>query len=134
KLPIHKAIGYSIVETVHICERTLEAVGQMITGRRSAEDLSGILRIAKYSGQSAERGITAVLWFMAVLSINLGLINLFPIPLLDGGHLLYYAVEAVSGRPLAEKVQEFGFRLGFALLVMLMLFATYNDLRHFEIF
>lgn len=134
KLPLAASFLYSARETVRICERTLVAVGQMITGRRSTEELSGILRIAQYSGQSAERGVMVVLWFMAVLSINLGLINLFPIPMLDGGHLMYYAVEALSGRPLAEKIQEFGFRLGFAFLVLLMLLATYNDLRHFGFF
>ena len=70
---------------------------------------------------------------MALLSINLGLINLFPVPMLDGGHLMYYAVEAASGKPLAEKVQDYGFRIGFVLLVALMLLATFNDLKHFKV-
>ncbi len=134
KLQPGAAFIYSVRETFRICGRTLTAVGQMITGKRSTQELSGILRIAQYSGQSTERGVVMVLWFMAVLSINLGLINLFPIPMLDGGHLMYYAVEALSGRPLAEKVQEFGFRIGFVLLVLLMLLATYNDLQYFGVF
>ncbi len=128
------AIIAGVTETYSISVNTLKAVGQMITGTRSTDDLSGVLRIAKYSGQSTEKGIHTVLWFMAVLSINLGLINLFPIPMLDGGHLMYYAIEALSGRPLAERVQEYGFRIGFALLIALMIFATVNDLRHFNIF
>ncbi len=128
-----EAIWASFEETYSISANTLQALGQMIVGKRSTDDLSGILRIAQYSGQSTERGASTVLWFMAVLSINLGLINLFPIPLLDGGHLLYYLIEALSGRPLAEKVQEYGFRVGFVLLIALMIFATFNDLKHFNI-
>ncbi|NDF12960.1 MAG: RIP metalloprotease RseP [Proteobacteria bacterium] len=123
----------SFTETYNICASTLKAVGQMLTGRRSSSDLSGILRIAQYSGQSTSQGLSTVFWFMALLSINLGLINLFPVPMLDGGHLMYYAVEAASGKPLAEKVQDYGFRIGFVLLVALMLLATFNDLKHFKV-
>ena len=128
-----KAVPAGIAEVYNISKNTLDAVGQMIIGKRSAGELSGVLRIGQYSGQAADKGIAVVLWFMAVLSVNLGLINLFPIPVLDGGHLVFYAIEAVKGRPLAERAQEFGYRIGFSLLILLMVFATYNDLRHLNI-
>lgn len=134
KMGIVPAFFAGISETYNISINTLKAVGQMITGARSADDLSGILRIGKYSGQATERGFSTVLWFMAVLSINLGLINLFPIPMLDGGHLLFYSIEAASGRPLAERFQEYGFKFGLVILVTLMVFATFNDLKYFKIF
>jgi len=107
---------------------TLTAVGQMIEGSRGTEELGGPLRIAQMSGEVAQTGVYALVWFMAFLSVNLGLINLFPIPLLDGGHLLFYAFEAVRGRPLGARAQEYGFRIGLALVLTLMVFATWNDL------
>ncbi|OYQ33485.1 RIP metalloprotease RseP [Niveispirillum lacus] len=115
-------------ETVRLTEGTLDAVWQMVLGMRSTAELGGPLRIAQMSGQVAQMGFVTMIWFVAVLSINLGLINLFPIPMLDGGHLLYYAVEAVRGRPLGERVQEYGFRFGLALVLTLMVFATWNDI------
>lgn len=115
-------------ETVRITKLTLRAVGQMIAGTRGAEELGGPVRIFQITGQMAEDGTVALFWLMAVLSINLGLINLFPIPMLDGGHLLFYAFEAVRGKPLGERAQEYGFRVGLALVVSLMIFATWNDL------
>lgn len=130
---IAEAIPAGVMEVYRISSNTLKAVGQMIVGSRSADELSGILRIGKYSGQAAEKGLVTVLWFMAVLSVNLGLINLFPIPVLDGGHLMFYGVEALKGRPMAERVQEWGYRVGFSLLILLMVFATYNDLRHLNV-
>ena len=81
----------------------------------------------------AQTGIVALVWFLAVLSVNLGLINLFPIPLLDGGHLLFYGFEAIRGRPLDERMQEYGFRIGLALVLSLMVFATWNDLVHLRV-
>jgi regulator of sigma E protease len=121
----------------HATERTgvqtlaiLKAVGQMFVGDRSTTELGGPLRIAKMSGQVAEYGLASVLQFMWILSISLGLINLFPIPILDGGHLLFYAIEAVRGRPLGERAQEYGFRIGLALVLSLMVFATWNDIVH----
>jgi regulator of sigma E protease len=134
KMGVTEAVVASVVETYSISRNTLKALGQIVTGQRSSDDISGILRIAKYSGQSTEKGFRVVLWFMAILSINLGLINLFPIPMLDGGHLMFYAIEAASGRPLAEKVQEYGFRVGLVILIALMIFATINDLRYFNVF
>ena len=99
-----------------------------VTGSRPADELGGPIRIAQMSGQAAQSGIADVFWFLAVLSINLGLINLFPVPLLDGGHLLFYAAEAIRGKPLGQRAQEYGFRLGLALVLTLMVFATWNDL------
>ncbi len=118
----------AVEETISLTLGTLKAVGQMVTGTRSAKELGGPIRIAEMSGQVAEIGMVSVIWFMAVLSINLGLINLFPIPMLDGGHLLFYAIEAVRGRPLGERAQEYGFRIGLALVLSLMVFATWNDI------
>ena len=134
KLGFGSSFFASIEETYSISVKTLEAVGQMIVGQRSADQISGILRIADYSGKSVEKGMNTVLWFLAILSINLGLVNLFPIPMLDGGHLFFYLIEAVRGKPLSDKTQEYFFRFGFAVLICLMVFATFNDLKHFEIF
>jgi regulator of sigma E protease len=120
-------------ETVNLTAGTLGAVGQMIGGSRGTEELGGPLRIAQMSGEVAQSGIVALIWFMAILSVNLGLINLFPIPMLDGGHLLFYAVEAIRGKPLGDRAQEYGFRIGLALVLTLMVFATWNDLVHLRV-
>lgn len=109
------------------------ALGQIITGSRTAEELGGPLRIAQLSGQMAQGGVVSLVFFMAALSINLGLINLFPVPMLDGGHLAFYAIEAVRGRPLNQKVQEYGFRFGLVLVLLLMIFATWNDLVQLQV-
>ncbi|MEE8188217.1 MAG: RIP metalloprotease RseP [Kiloniellales bacterium] len=121
-------------ETLFIAVSTLEAIGEIIIGARSADQLGGPVRIVQMSGMMAQAGVPAVLWFMAVLSISLGLINLFPIPLLDGGHLMFYALEALRGRPLGERAQEYGFRIGIAVVVSLMLFVTMNDLIQLGVF
>ena len=118
----------AVVETANLTGSMLEAIGQIIVGVRDAEEIGGPIAIAKMSGDVAKLGIDQLLWFMAVLSINLGMINLFPIPMLDGGHLLFFGIEAVRGRPLGERAQEWGFRIGLALVLTLMLFATWNDL------
>ncbi|WP_158045666.1 RIP metalloprotease RseP [Skermanella pratensis] len=120
-------------ETVNLTVGTLGAVGQMISGSRGTEELGGPLRIAQMSGEVAQSGVVALVWFMAILSVNLGLINLFPIPMLDGGHLLFYAVEAIRGKPLGDRAQEYGFRIGLALVLTLMVFATWNDLVHLRV-
>lgn len=115
-------------ETFHLIGGTLSALGEMIIGSRTTEELGGPLRIAQMSGEIAEEGMVPLIWFTAVLSINLGLINLFPIPMLDGGHLVLYAIEGVRGRPLNERSQEVAFRFGLVLVLTLMVFATWNDL------
>jgi len=112
---------------------TLKGLWQMITGLRSSEEIGGVLRIAKMSGDVAQIGLLSLIGFAAALSVNLGLINLFPVPMLDGGHLVYYAVEAVRGKPLGERAQEFGLKVGLALVLSLMLFATWNDLVYLKV-
>jgi regulator of sigma E protease len=124
------AVVRAVGETWNMSATTLHAVWQMIVGKRSTDELGGPLKIAQLSGQVIQLGIAPLLLFMAVLSINLGLINLFPIPVLDGGHLLFYAAEAIRGKPLSQRAQEYGFRIGLALVLTLMVFATWNDLVH----
>lgn len=128
------AIPAGIEQTWTVSVQTLDGVWQMITARRGTEDLGGPLRIAQLSGQVAELGVPSLISFIAVLSVNLGLINLFPIPILDGGHLLFYFFEAMRGRPLSTRALEYGFRAGFAVLIALFVFATWNDLSHLGIF
>ncbi len=114
-------------ETWSITVSTLKAIGQIFTGTRSATELGGIIRIGAIAGDMAQAGVLALITFTALLSINLGLINLFPIPMLDGGHLTFYAVEAIKGKPVSERVQEYAFRVGFFILIGLMLFTNLND-------
>lgn len=122
------AIGQAFRETVMIVDLTLSAFGEMLVGARDSSDLAGVIGIAQMSGEVVQVSLPTTLWFTAMLSINLGLVNLFPIPILDGGHLLFYGFEAVRGRPLSEKAQEYGFRIGLALVLTFMLVATWNDL------
>ncbi len=121
------AIWAAIEETAFMTWATLKAIGQMIGGSRSTEELGGPIRIAEMSGQVAQQGFVTVLFFMAVLSINLGLINLFPVPMLDGGHLIFYIFEAIRGKPLKPKFQEYGLRFGFLLVIILMIWVTTKD-------
>jgi len=123
-----KAVWLGVRQTAALTTSILSNVAEMITGARSADELSGPIKIAKLSGQMAQGGLDNLIFFMAALSVNLGLINLFPIPLLDGGHLLFMAAEALRGRPLDERAQEYGFRFGLILVLILMVFATWNDL------
>jgi regulator of sigma E protease len=127
------AVVRAFDETWNLSATTLEAMWQMVLGRRTTDELGGPLRIAQLSGEVAQGGIVPLIWFMAVLSVNLGLINLFPVPVLDGGHLLFYAAEAIRGKPLGQRAQEYGFRIGLALVLTLMVFATWNDLVHIGI-
>jgi regulator of sigma E protease len=124
------ALWLAVKETWFVVDRTLAYIGGVFTGREAADQVGGPLRIAQISGQVATIGMAALIHLAAVLSISIGLLNLFPVPLLDGGHLLFYAVEAVRGRPLSERAQEMGFRIGLGLVLMLMVFATYNDILH----
>ncbi|HEY1721884.1 MAG TPA: RIP metalloprotease RseP [Magnetospirillaceae bacterium] len=122
------ALVAGVNKTRQIVGINLKAIGQIVTGRRDTDQLSGPVGIAKQVGQAARLGLQGILFFAAYISINLGLFNLFPIPLLDGGHLLFYCVEAVLGRPLGPRAQEYGFRLGLFLVLALMILATGNDL------
>ncbi len=127
------AVWKGVTETGFIITTTLGYLGDIIVGRQDADQLGGPLRIAQVSGQVATLGLVALLNLAAILSVSIGLLNLFPVPMLDGGHLLYYAVEAVRGRPLGERAQEYGFRIGLAAVMSLMIFATWNDLVHLRV-
>ena len=122
------SLWQAVLETKNISVGTLEAIGQIIVGTRSTNELGGPIKIAQMSGEVWKLGAISLISFTALISINLGLINLFPIPMLDGGHLLFFAFEAVRGRPLGEKAQEYGFRIGVVLVFSLMLFVIINDI------
>ncbi|TDI64822.1 MAG: RIP metalloprotease RseP [Alphaproteobacteria bacterium] len=128
------AIGKGVTETWFVIERTFVYLGRIIVGKEEANQLGGPLRIAQISGQVASLGFVPLINLTAILSVSIGLINLFPIPMLDGGHLLYYGYEAIAGRPLNARAQEYGFRIGLALVLCLMVFATWNDLVQLAIF
>ena len=134
KLSPWEAVPAGIAQTWDVSVQTLAGVWGMIARNHGTEDLGGPLHIAQLSGQVAQLGAASLVSFIALLSVNLGLINLFPIPVLDGGHLLFFLAEAVRGRPLPQRAQEYGFRAGIALLAGLFVFATWNDLSHIGIF
>jgi regulator of sigma E protease len=127
------ALWRASVETVSLSGRILDFVWQMITGTRTTKELGGPIRIAQMSADMWQLGIESMIMFAVALSINLGLLNLFPIPMLDGGHLLFYGFEAIRGKPLGERAQEMGFRIGIVMVLGLMVFATWNDLEHFQV-
>ncbi len=127
------AVWRATGETYFVVSHTLGYVYDVITGRESADQLGGPIRIAQVSGKVAQEGFLPLVSLTALLSISIGLLNLFPIPMLDGGHLLFYAIEAARGRPLSDRSQEIGFRIGLALVIMLMIFATWNDLMHIRL-
>ncbi|MCC6597383.1 MAG: RIP metalloprotease RseP [Alphaproteobacteria bacterium] len=128
KYPFIKSVGAATKECWVITRGTVEALWQMIVGTRSASELGGVIRIGALAGDMAKQGIIALVLFTALLSINLGLINLFPIPMLDGGHLVFYAFETVLRRPVPERIQEYAFRIGLAFLVGIMVFANLSDI------
>jgi regulator of sigma E protease len=118
-------------ETWYVVERTYDYLAKLVRGRESVDQLSGPIRIAQVSGIVASNsGLMGLLNLAAILSVSIGLMNLFPVPMLDGGHLMFYAIEALRGRPLSDRAQEIGFRFGLGLVLMLMLFVTWNDLVH----
>lgn len=117
-------------ETWSVIDQSLTYLARIIVGQASTAQLGGVVRIAQMSGEAASLGFATLMSWAGLISVSIGLLNLFPIPLLDGGHLLFYAVEAVRGRPLSERVQEFGFRIGFAIIVLLMIFTVWNDVSH----
>jgi len=129
-----KAIYYSIKEVWFVTVTSLNYLGKMITGSADSSQLGGPIRIAKITGQVAEYGVVPFFSIMAYISISLGLINLFPIPMLDGGHLMFYLIEKILGKPLSQKTQEGFFRIGLFLLFSLMFFVTYNDLKDLNLF
>ena len=134
KLGPTKALFYAVNEVYYVSTSSLKYIGSMLTGNGDTSQLGGPIRIAKISGQVAEFGILPFISLMAYISISLGLINLFPIPMLDGGHLMFYGIEKVLGRPLSQKTQEGFFRIGMFLLLSLMFFTTFNDLKDVGLF
>ena len=134
KLGPTKALYYSLNEVYFVTISSLKYLGSILTGSGDSSQLGGPIRIAKITGQVAQFGIVPFLSIMAYISISLGLINLFPIPLLDGGHLMFYGFEKILGRPLSQKTQEGFFRIGMFLLLFIMFFATYNDLKDLGLF
>jgi regulator of sigma E protease len=125
--PVDAAVA-AVHKTGKLIVFTLESMVKMVRGLISVDNLSGPITIAKVAGQTASLGWEALLGFMALLSVSLGVLNLLPIPVLDGGHLVYHAIEGITGRPLSERVQMFGLRIGVAMLMCLMLLAIFNDL------
>lgn len=132
-VPLGEALLGGFTQTWNVSVETLSGLWQMISGERGTAELGGPLRIAQLSGQVAQYGFVSLINFIAVISINLGLINLFPIPVLDGGHLLFYAAEAIRGKPLPPIALEYGLRAGVAVIAMLFVFATWNDFTHLGI-
>ncbi len=133
-LSLGDALVGGVSQTWDVTVQTLQGVWAMIAHSKGGDDLGGPLRIAQMSGQVATLGFSSMVSFIALLSVNLGLINLFPIPVLDGGHLMFFAAEAVRGKPLSNRAQDYGYRAGFALLVGLFVFATFNDLGYLGLF
>jgi regulator of sigma E protease len=133
KLEPHELVGTAVGQTVDTVQMMVVTLGQVITGERSVKEMGGPLKVAQYSGQQASLGWLPFFWFMTIISINLGFINLLPIPLLDGGHLLFYTIEGVRRKPLRPEAQEWAFRTGLAALLALMIFVTLNDLASFGV-
>lgn len=125
-----EAVTTSAGEIYFVIDRTVHYIGGLIAGREKADQLSGPVRIGYISGKVAESGLGPLMMLAGILSISIGFINLLPIPMLDGGHLVFYAAEALRGRPVSERAQEWSFRVGFALVLALMLFSTWNDILH----
>ena len=134
RLQPHQVVGAAFVQTGDTVRMMVVTLGQLIRGQRSLQEMGGPLKIAQFSGQQASLGWLDFVLFMALISINLGFINLLPIPLLDGGHLLFYTIEGVRRKPLGLQAQEWAFRTGLAVLLALMIFVTFNDLASFGVF
>lgn len=128
KYPPIMSIWQGIRETYSVTRTMVVAMGQLVMGQRGSGDVGGPIKIAQMTNQVAQEGIVTLLWFSALLSINLGFLNLLPVPVLDGGHLFFYAIEAIIGRPLPKKWMDLFYRIGFALLISLMLYATVKDI------
>lgn len=128
------ALIAAVQETWSMSVSTLKALGQMTTGVRKADELGGVIRIGAYAKEFSDAGWMSLLMFSALISVNLGLINLMPIPLLDGGHLMFYAYESIAGKPMPEKLRMAGIRVGYLLVIALMVYATLNDLIQLKVF
>jgi len=130
RFSVPAALWLGAQETWFVIDRTFAYIGGLFAGRESTDELGGMIRVAQVSGQVATLGFVALVNLAAVLSVSIGLLNLFPVPMLDGGHLMFYAIEALRGRPLSARAQDIGFRIGLAAVVMLMIFTTWNDIIH----
>ncbi len=128
KMGVGQALAEGVAETGNIVTGTFHYIGNLVTGKMKPDQLGGPVRVAQASGQMATLGLAAVIQLAAVLSVSIGLLNLMPVPVLDGGHLVFYAIEAVRGRPLGAGAQEIAFRIGLAMVLSLMVFATWNDI------
>lgn len=133
QLGIFPSITHAVKTTYQMSVDTLASLGQMLSGNRSSDELVGILGMGEMAGQSAKSGLTALCWFMAILSINLGLVNLLPIPVLDGGHLVFFAIEGIRGKPVSVRAQEIAFTIGLIIVLFAMFLSTKNDLVRFNI-
>lgn len=131
KVSLLQAPVVAVRQTSQIVRQTVEVLGQLLTGNRSVKDMSGPLKIAKTSGEAATMGAASLVFLAALISINLGFINLLPLPMLDGGHLLFYSYEAIRRRPVPAQAQEWAFRVGFVAIITLMVVVTFNDLGSF---
>lgn len=127
KYPPHTALAIGAERTWHVIELTFKFLGKIIIGEQSVKQIGGAVSIGKGAGDAASGGLTNFMFFIAFLSVSIGIVNLFPIPMLDGGHLVFYALEAIRGKPLGPTAQEWGFRIGFSCVVMLMLLGLFND-------
>ena len=130
---VGQSLGKAFVDTYRVTADTLKTIWQILDGTRSSSQLGGVIAIGKISHDSAQNGAANLIYVAAVLSVNLGLLNLFPIPVLDGGHLLFYGVEAIKGSPPREAVMKYSFRFGLALVLMLAVFANWNDVVRFDL-
>jgi len=126
------ALNEAAKQTWFVVDQTFRYLSRVAVGRASADQVGGVLRIAQMSAEAASMGFSTLMNWAGLISVSIGLLNLFPVPLLDGGHLLFYGIEAARGRPLSERIQEVGFRIGLAIIVMLMIFTVWNDLAHFR--
>ncbi|MEO5640344.1 MAG: RIP metalloprotease RseP [Sphingomicrobium sp.] len=133
RVPLVNVLPEATRFTVKITQWMIDGLGQILTGQRSVKELGGTLKMAQIAGQQASLGADAFIELVALFSINLGFINLLPVPMLDGGHLLFYAVEAVRRRPVSDRAQEWAFRGGLALILALLMFTTFNDLGSFGV-
>lgn len=131
KLNILKSLSISVHRTYEMSANILTSLSQLVTGQKSLKELGGPLKIAQYSGKSINMGLIMTLYFIAIISINLGVINLLPIPTLDGGHLFFYIIEVLKGKPVSEKIQNYSFKFGITFIIMLMSFTILNDIVSF---
>ena len=127
KLNLGQSLVEANIQTYKTTQAIFKALGELITGKRSVKELGGPIKIAQYSGKTVDMGVDAVIWFVAMISLNLGVMNLLPVPVLDGGHLFFYIIESIRGKPLSQKVQNIAFQVGLSLVLALMALTTFND-------